>query len=141
VIVSSIEPKARQTAELICEDLGVDVVVMDGLHEHDRGGVPFYSKDKFQSLVQELFENPDVLVFGGETATQALVRFRESVELIMNLYDNKRMVIVSHGTVISLFVSWLTGVDGISLWEKLSLPSYVVLDVQNKNMLETVNIN
>ena len=61
VIVSSIEPKARQTAELICEKLGVDVVVMDGLHEHDRSSVPFYSNDKFQSRIQELFEEPDVV--------------------------------------------------------------------------------
>ena len=140
VIVSSVEPKARQTAELICENLGVDVVVMDGLHEHDRSGVPFYSKDKFQSLVQEIFEKPDVLVFGGETATQALVRFRESVELIMNLYENKRMVIVSHGTVISLFVAWLTGVDGFLLWKELGLPSLVVLDEQNKTLLQVENI-
>lgn len=141
LIVSSDEPKARQTAEILGERLGVDVVVMDGLHEHDRSCVPYYPHDKFQSLVQELFERPDALVFGNETATQALERFRESVELTMNLYHDRKVAIVSHGTVISLFVSWLTGVDGFSLWKELGLPSYVVLDVQNKNLLETVNIN
>jgi broad specificity phosphatase PhoE len=141
VIVSSAEPKARQTAELICENLGVDVVVMDGLHEHDRSGVPFYSNDKFQSRIQELFEKPDELVFGSETATQALLRFRESIELIMTFYDDKRLAIVSHGTVISLFVSWLTGVDGYSLWKELGLPSFILLDLRNKKLLETVNIN
>jgi broad specificity phosphatase PhoE len=141
VIVSSVEPKARQTAELICENLGVDVMVMDGLHEHDRNGVPYYSNDKFQSLVQELFEKPDVLVFGNETATQALLRFRESIELITTFYDDKKGAIVSHGTVISLFVAWLTGVDGYSLWKELGLPSFILLDLQNKKLLETVNIN
>jgi len=58
----------------------------------------------------------------------------------MNLYDNKRMVIVSHGTVISLFVAWLTGVDGFLLWKELGLPSLVVLDEQNKTLLQVENI-
>jgi len=141
VIVSSIEPKARETAEILCKTLGVDIVVMDGLHEHERSGVPFYSNAKFQSLVQELFAKPDALVFGNETAIQALTRFRESLELIMSLYDNKRMAVVSHGTVISLFTSWLTGVDGYPFWQALGLPSFVLLDLQSMKLLETVNIS
>ena len=140
IIASSVEPKARETAELLCKSLGVDIVVLDGLHEHERNGVPFYPKREFQSLMRLLFEKPDVLVFGNESATQALMRFRESVDLVMNLYDDKRMAIVSHGTVISLFVSLLTGVDGYQLWSDLGLPSFVVLDLKNKKLLETVNI-
>jgi broad specificity phosphatase PhoE len=140
IIASSVEPKARETAELLCKSLGVDIVVPDGLHEHERSGVPFYPKREFESFVRLLFEKPDVLVFGNEFGTQALERFRESVELVMTLYDDKRMAIVAHGTVISLFVSSLTGVDGYQLWSDLGLPSFVVLDLKNKKLLETVNI-
>ena len=140
VICASVEPKARETAEILCKRLGVDIVVMDGLHEHERDGVPFYAKDDFHSHVRELFEKPDELVFGNETAAQALERFKASVELMMNLYDGKRMAIVSHGTVISLFTAWLTGVDGYTFWKNLGLPSFVLLDLQNKQLLETVNI-
>ena len=141
VIGSSAEPKARETAEILCKSLGVDIVVMDGLHEHERDGVALHSKEEFQSLVREFFEKPDTLIFGNETATQAFVRFRESVELMMNLYDGKLMAIVTHGTVISLFTSWLTGVDGYLFWKDLGLPSFVLLDLQNKKILETVNIS
>lgn len=112
IIGSSVEPKARETAEILCKTLGVDIVVMDGLHEHERNGVPFSSKEDFQSLIRELFEKPDELIFGNETATQALERFKKSVELMMDLYDGKRVAIVAHGTVISLFTAWWTGVDG-----------------------------
>lgn len=140
VIGSSVEPKARETAEILCKILGVDIVVMDGLHEHKRSGVQLISKEEFRPLVQELFEKPDEVVFGNETATQALERYKESVELLMNLYDGKRMAIVAHGTVISLFVSWLTGVDGYLFWKDLGLPSFVLLDTKNKKLLEIVNI-
>jgi broad specificity phosphatase PhoE len=114
---------------------------MDGLHEHERSSVPFHSKALFQSFIQELFEKPDTLIFGNEAATQALVRFKESVELIWSLYNNKLMAIVSHGTMISLFTSRLAGVDGYQFWSELGLPSFVVLDLHKKKLLETVNIS
>jgi len=141
VIGSSVEPKARETAEILCKSLVVDTVVMDGLHEHERFGVSLVSKDEFQSLVRELFEKPDDLILGNETATQALERFKESVEMLMDLYAGKQMAIVSHGTVISLFTSWLTGVDGYLFWKDLGMPAIVVLDMINKELLKTINIS
>jgi broad specificity phosphatase PhoE len=122
--------------------LEVDIVVMDGLHEHERrSGVSLVSRDEFQSLVRELFEKPDELIFGNETAAQALKRFKTSVDRLLSLYDGKRMAVVAHGTVISLFVSSLTGVNGYSFWNDLGLPSFVLLDMQNGKLLETVNID
>lgn len=141
VLVSSVEPKARQTAEILGESLNLKVQIAEGLHEHDRHGVPFYSHDEFQSIVREFFEKPDTLIFGNEPAGQALVRFRAAMEGVMKTHADKRIIIVSHGTVISLFVSWLTGVDGYPLWETLGLPSFVVLDLESREILETVNIN
>lgn len=141
IIISSIEPKARQTADIIGEALGLKFMMMAGLHEHDRNSSPFYSNDEFQSLIREFFAKPDKLIFGSETADQALVRFRRSMEWISKSHEDKNMVVVSHGTVISLFVSWLTGFDGYLLWKELGLPSLVVVDVQNKTLLKTENIN
>ncbi|MCK6538650.1 MAG: phosphoglycerate mutase family protein [Anaerolineales bacterium] len=141
VIGSSVEPKARETAEILCKSLGVDIVVMDGLHEHERSSVQLVSKEDFQSSVRTLFEKPDELIFGNETAAEALERFKTSVELLMELYAGKRMAIVAHGTVISLFASELTGLDGYQLWNELGLPSFVVLDLNNRTLLETVNFS
>jgi len=140
VIGSSVEPKARETAEILCKTLGMDIVVMDGLHEHERDGVSLVSKDEFQSLVRDLFEKPDELVFGNETAAQALERFKGSVELLMNLYNDRHMAIVAHGTMISLFTAWLTGVDGYLFWKDLGLPAFIVLDMKKKKLLEAINI-
>lgn len=141
VIFSSMEPKAQQTAEILSEILGLEFSVVDGLHEHERRDVPFHSQDDFRSLVRGLFEKPDALVFGEETGAQASERFRKSVDSILNSYGDKKVTLVSHGTVISLYVSWLTGIDGYSLWEGLGLPSIVVLDIHKRKLLETVNIN
>jgi broad specificity phosphatase PhoE len=140
IIVSSVEPKAQQTAEIIGDSLGLKFIVAGDLHEHDRSQSPFYSPDEFQSLVQELFEKPDTLVFGNETANRALMRFRESIHSILKSYNGKNIMVVSHGTVVSLFVSWLTGINGYLLWKELGLPSFVVLDMQSKTLLKIQNI-
>jgi broad specificity phosphatase PhoE len=141
IIVSSVEPKARETASILAERLGLVVHSVEGLHEHDRSSTPYHSRKDFQQLVQDFFRNPDRLVFGRETAAQALVRFQEAVESVRKSYQDKIVVIVSHGTVISLFVSWLTSCDGYVLWQELGLPSFAVLDMQPRKILKTENIS
>jgi broad specificity phosphatase PhoE len=102
--------------------------------------VPYHSKDEFQNLVQKLFARPTQLIFGNETADAALGRFRQAVDFVLSSYREKNVVVVAHGTVISLYVAWLTGCDGYDLWQELGLPSFVVLDIQSKTLIETVNL-
>jgi len=141
IVISSVEPKARETASILAEKLELEYQVVDGLHEHDRSGSPHYSTDEFQKLVREFFERPSVLIFGRESADQALQRFRHTVNSILDLYRDQTIVIVAHGTVISLYISWLTGYDGYELWKELGLPSFVVLDIQSKALIKTENLH
>ena len=134
IIVSSVEPKARETAAILAENLGLDFQTFDNLHEHDRSKSQYLSKDEFQARVQDLFEKPDALVFGSETANEALARFRAAVEAVQKLWEDKTVVIVAHGTVISLYVAWMTGCDGYRLWRELGLPSFMVLDIKSKTI-------
>lgn len=141
IIVSSMEPKARETASTLAKYLGSEYQVVEDLHEHDRSSSPHYSNDEFQKLVREFFERPSGLVFGSETADQALQRFRQAVNSILDSYEDKKIVVVAHGTVISLFVAWLTGYAGYELWKELGLPSFVVLDIQSRMLIKTENLH
>lgn len=140
VIVSSVEPKAQETAEILANTFGLTYQVVADLHEHNRSNVPYYSNEEFQELIRTLFESPDVLVFGQETARQALTRFSTAVNAVLSAHPQKTTVIVTHGTVLALFVAQLTGVDGHTLWGDLGLPSFVILDLPAKALLETVNL-
>ncbi len=140
VIVSSLEPKARETASILAENLGLEYQILDRLHEHDRSSSPHYSNEEFQKLIREFFERPAELVFGNETADQALERFRRAVNSVLNSHQDKVVAIVAHGTVISLYVSWLAGCDGYELWKELGLPSFVVLDLQSEALIKIENL-
>lgn len=139
VIFSSLEPKARETAEILAEYFGLNNQTFAGLHEHDRSKSPYYGRDEFQALVQQFFTEHDGLILGSETANQASHRFEQAVKSILETYNDKTIFIVAHGTVISLYVSNLTGCNGYALWQELDLPSFVVLDVESKMLLGKIN--
>jgi broad specificity phosphatase PhoE len=123
LLAASTEPKARETAELVGARLGLETTLSDGLREHARISVPFVEPDEFHRRVAELFARPDELVFGEETAKQALARFSAAVDAL-----HGTVVAVTHGTVISLYVAARTGADGFELWCRLGLPSLVVIE-------------
>jgi len=135
VIISSNEPKAKETAELVASRFRLEMQIIADLHEHDRSDVPYLSHDTFQASIREFFQKPEDLVFGKETANQAHARFYRAVHSILNEHRNKTVVIVAHGTVISLFVSRLTGSSDLELWNKLGLPSFVAMDLHSNTVI------
>ena len=139
-IISSVEPKAKETAKIIAAEHNLEIQIVDGLHEHDRSKVGYLHGNEFQVAVCEFFERPDTLVFGSETADACHARFNQAVYSILDQNLEKTVVIVAHGTVISLFVSRLTGMSDWSLWNDLALPSFIVVDVQTAKLIERENI-
>ncbi len=77
IVISSLEPKAVETAQLVARQMDKPCRAAEGLHEHDRTGVEFLGREKFESTVHKFFECPDKLVMGRETARQARERFQK----------------------------------------------------------------
>jgi broad specificity phosphatase PhoE len=129
-IFSSSEPKAIDTAEIIGSRLSLKVEERPGLHEHDRSNVPFFkSKIEFEDQVKLFFNNPAALVMGRETVLQAFLRFKQAVEQILTDNGNQKIAIVSHGTVITLFVTYYNRIEPFHFWQSLALPSVTVLQL------------
>ena len=139
VIVSSREPKARETAEILAESAGVPVAVHEGLHEHERSRVGFLGDLEFEEAIRSLFARPSELVLGDETAVEAGRRFATAVEAVLVKYRDGDVVVVAHGTVITLYVSGASDVEPFQLWSRLGMPSCVVLSVPQMELLYTVD--
>jgi broad specificity phosphatase PhoE len=121
-IVSSMEPKARETAELVATELGLEVQESAALRETARRTVPWLEAAEFRRAVRALFERPDEVVFGEESAANALARFSAAVDGL-----DEQTAVVSGGTVISLYAAARTGRDAFELWSGLELPDLVVV--------------
>jgi broad specificity phosphatase PhoE len=137
-VVASLEPKATQTGSVIAERLRLPFSTAEGLHEHDRRAVGFLGREKFAARIHDLFAHPDAVVFGNESASAALTRFTTAVDHAVGEDASGDVVIVSHGTVISLFVAKRSDVDGENLWATLGLPSYVSLELPNYRIVEII---
>lgn len=127
-IATSAEPKAVETAAIVGQALGLPVNVLEDLHEHDRRETKLLGDEAFRDAIRSLFARPHDRVFGRETAADALARFDAAVgRLLASPGQEEDVIVVTHGTVISLFVAAHTGEDGFGLWSRLGLPSLVVL--------------
>lgn len=127
VVVSSEEPKARETAEVLAAALGLPSQVMLGLHEQLRYSAPHVdSHDAFRARVQAVLARPGERSFGDETGDAAHARFRTAVEAVMRVHAGN-VAIVAHGTVMALLVARARGDDPVALWCSLSDLSVLTL--------------
>jgi broad specificity phosphatase PhoE len=126
-LVSSLEPKALETAHLVAQRMHTNVQIVDGLHEHDRSNTPWLGSEEFARAVAAFFHRPAELVLGCETAQQASERFAKTMAEVTGRYVEQNVVVFTHGTVLSLYVARATGIEPFALWKRLGLPSFVVL--------------
>src|SRR3954447_3995876 len=127
LVVSSREPKAVETGELVAGQLALPFEAVEGLHEHDRSNVPHLPSREFISLMELFFRRPDERVLGRETAAECLRRFEAAIERVLADHAGQNVAVVSHGTVIALFVAKHAGGKAFDLWRQMGLPSFRVL--------------
>ena len=136
LIVSSIEPKAVETAEIAARALKLSVETVEGLHEHERGSVGFLAKERFEQSIGRFFSRPTELMFGDETADHAHGRFSKAVYGLSDMFPQANMALMTHGTVLSLFVSRIAELEPFALWKQLGLPSWIVLSRPDFGVVE-----
>lgn len=138
-LLVSIEPKAQQTAGLLAQELDRPMVIIGGLHEHERSSVPFSSQEEFRAKIKALFDQPDELVFGDETANQAYRRFSAAIDSILSQFRGHNVAIITHGTVMTIWLARTCNVSPYSFWSDLGLPSFVILSRPDLKIDTVVN--
>ncbi|HEY7093335.1 MAG TPA: histidine phosphatase family protein [Ktedonobacterales bacterium] len=128
-IISSAETKARETAAILATRLGLTPGVDADLNEHRRDNVPYLGRPVFEAAIRRLFAEPDTLVFGQESATQAYTRFAGAVERALAAYPTEDVALLTHGTVMTLYAERHAGVEPFAFWRALAMPDLVALAV------------
>jgi len=128
-VISSHETKAQETAAIIASTLGLSQHTADDLHEHVRHSF-IADLAEWEATVANFFTHPDQLVLGTETAHQAQARFDAAVQNTIRQYSQGNLVIVTHGTVLTLFLAQHNPtVDPFLTWKSLTLPCFFVLTI------------
>ncbi len=134
VIAASAEPKATETGQIVAERLVVPIEVIADLHENDRTGQGWLGTAALEARIARFFAEPGRRIMGNETADEAHSRFGAAVEDVCARHPVGNVVVVAHGTVITLFVARLAGLDPFSFWQRLGLPSFVALSLPDNDV-------
>ena len=137
-IVTSHERKASETGAIVAARLSLPIVLVEGLHEHRREHAGWLPGPAFEQAVADFFARPDDLVFGEETASQARARFEAAVRDVIDIYPSQTIALVTHGTVMTLFVAAYTSIAPLPFWKSLGMPALVVLSLPDLELLEVI---
>ena len=118
-VFCSKEPKARRTADLIAETVGLRSRDMAALGEHRRDSWGFLGDDEFKQAVRDVLEVPGESIIGAETGRRAAHRFSGAIAAADKKSPPGPIALVSHGTVMSLFMSQLNGEPAVPMWESM----------------------
>lgn len=128
-IYCSHEHKAAETARLAGARLRIPFEVAKGVHEHVRTGAPYLSQSVFEETLRRFFAEPEELVFGAETAQEANQRFTQAIRTLMARNPDGDVAVVTHGTVLSLFVGAHSSWEPYHFWKKLGQPAVIVCNL------------
>ena len=133
-VYSSEEEKAYHTARIIANSIGKEVVRLSSFNELNR---KLFS-DNYESAVKETFLNISNSRSNWESCLHALERFIEGIELVNQRHENKKILIVSHGIVLTLYFAHLNGDMNnlFSRWKKLKYLSYGI--VENSTVIKDI---
>jgi broad specificity phosphatase PhoE len=138
-IISSQEPKAIETGQICAGLLDLPFETAAGLHEHQRGVVhDLGSRKEFEAQIGHFFAQPGRLVFGGETADQAHARFSRAIAAVLAQHPAGTPAIVSHGTVMTLFITRVVNRDPLPFWKSLGLPAFAILSLPERSLVKLV---
>ena len=135
-VVTSPEPKARATAEPIAAAVGVELRVERGLREAERGAAPVDDRAAFVARVDAWLDGTPVP--GWEERDAAAERIVACIERLLD-GSSGDLAVVSHGTVLSLYLARLRRQERVALtdWEAIPLPAVAVVDPVERRILES----
>ena len=129
-----------QTADVLHDVFRVPIVPVPGLREHDRKGTRLLSAAAFDETMRTFFSQPSLRVFGNESAEAARTRFEEALFPFLTNDDGDIMV-VTHGTVLTLTIADKCRVDPFEFWTRLGLPCAVSLILPGMILEQVTNID
>lgn len=105
-VISSDLPRARETAEIIGKELGVEVIFDQALRERGYGPFEGKTREEIGDAWHEL-RKPDYKPEQGESLREMEERVYEVLRRHKSAHKNKNIVIVSHGSALLHLISRL----------------------------------
>jgi 2,3-bisphosphoglycerate-dependent phosphoglycerate mutase len=129
ILISSEEKKAFLTIKPLAKKFSKEIIKVKDLGEIKRGNAEELTKEEYDEMKVKVFQDLEFTDYGWETCNHALERFTNAVEEIDKRYDNKKILISSHGTVMTLYFAKLQNKlnNLMERWKSLGFCDYGII--------------
>jgi 2,3-bisphosphoglycerate-dependent phosphoglycerate mutase len=125
-VYSSPYPRALQTVQPAAERHDLQVLVVDDLRERLLSPTPLAD---WRGHLEKAFANPDYAPPGGESGRSALRRVAGVLDLLRVRHpDGGRVLVGSHGNLITLMLQALEPRIDFAFWEEMPTPAVYWLE-------------
>ena len=96
------------------------------------------SSDRYAAVVEDILASPAVSVLGCERAVDAARRFEDAILSFALAHPGRSVVAVSHGIVLTLYMSRLLGIapPSVSIWRSLRFSDRAVVQPESRRVIE-----
>ena len=132
LIISSDLPRAFETAKIISEYLRLELILDPELRETNNGLLKNLTLEEFNNKYPGLYFSTlkmDQRYPNGESPNDFYVRIKEAFIKIINEYQNKNVLIVTHGGVITVINCLINGWEYSNLL-KITIPTATTLKLK-----------
>ncbi len=129
ILISSKEDKAYLTIKPLADKLNIKIIKIKDLGEIKRPNSEKLPTKEYEGIKKKIFEDLNFTKDNWETANHALKRFKDAIDKINKKYENKNILICSHGTVMSLYFAYLLNKLSqiMNRWKNLKFGNYGIV--------------
>ncbi|MCG3226253.1 MAG: histidine phosphatase family protein [Candidatus Heimdallarchaeota archaeon] len=107
VIISSSQKMCIQTAYFLADRLGKEITTKPDLNEIEKGTELIETSAEYLELAESVLTNYEKSIANWEPANKAYKRYQMVIDRIDSEYNHKKILIVSHGIVMTLYFTQL----------------------------------
>ncbi|WP_227793403.1 histidine phosphatase family protein [Paenibacillus guangzhouensis] len=140
VVVTSPYARALLTVQPLAEQLKLPIHSYEGLHERFVEGDHQVSWEAKKQAVKKSFEDPDYAMDGGESTREAQQRVIPILMDLLDTYHGKRIVIGTHGNIMTVMMNYYDQSYGYDFWEQTTMPDIYRMTFEGNQLLQIVRL-
>lgn len=136
--ISSPYKRAVATIKELAQSVGKEIVVLEELRELVLiGNNQIMADNELYPLVKKMFTEPDFSLLGGESITICRNRVVSALGKILEQYRGQKVVIGTHGAVMTLMMGYFDPQYDLEFLLKTSKPDIYKMEFQDEVLIET----
>ncbi|PFV72995.1 histidine phosphatase family protein [Bacillus sp. AFS059628] len=137
VVISSPYKRAIQTVQGIANTYNVSIQIEEDLRERLLSKEPVTD---FNDAVQKVWEDWDFAHEGGESNEVAQRRAVICMKNILKKYEDKNIVIGTHGNIMVLLMNYFDSKYDFQFWKTIRMPDIFKLNFHNEDLISAERI-